>query len=182
MGILYRTWQIGVKIGGSMMKTFAFCVKRSVVCCLEPMFTGNCGCDRSILRKNYPVQCNVPRLPFRERGRKIPFLEATASSFTKERLVLGANLNIPVLSVMVYTPALNVIFVANLGEIFPDQPVILPSQVLLPTPINLNRLEPYLNGYFADISSTLVSGFTNGFALHFSGVVNTQEGKVCLRL
>ena len=76
----------------------------------------------------------------------------------------------------VYTLALNVIFVANLGEIFPNQP-ILPSQVLLPTPINLNRHEPYLNGYFADIISTLVSGFTNGFALHFSGVVNTQEGK-----
>jgi hypothetical protein len=41
----------------------------------------------------------------RERDRKIPFLEATASSFTKERLVLGANLNIPVLSVTVYTLA-----------------------------------------------------------------------------
>ena len=65
---------------------------------------------------------------------------------------------------------------ANLGESFSDQP-ILPSQVLLPTPINLNRLEPYLNGYFADIISTLVSGFTNGLVLHFSGVVNTQEGK-----
>jgi hypothetical protein len=39
------------------------------------------------------------------------------------------------------------------------------------------NLEPYLNGYFADIISTLVSGFTNGFVLHFSGVVNTQEGK-----
>ena len=160
-----------------MMKTFAFCVKPSVVCCLGPMFTGNCGCDRSILRKNHPVQCNVPRLPFLVRGRKIQFLEATASSFTKKRLVLGVNLNIPVLSVTVYTLAVNVIFVANSGEISPDQPVILPSQVLLPTPINLNRLEPYLNGYFADIISTLISGFTHGFALHFSGVVNTQEGK-----
>ena len=137
-----------------------------IVRCLGTMFTGNCGCDRSI-----PVQCNMPRLPFRVRGRKIPFLEATASSFTKERLVLGANLNIPVLSVTVLTLALNVISVANLCEIFPDQPVILPSQVLLPMPINLNRLEPYLNGYFADIISTLVSGFTNGFALHFSCVV-----------
>jgi hypothetical protein len=127
------------------------------------------------LPKNYPAQCNVPRLPFLVRGRKIQFLKATASSFTKERLVLG-DLNILVLSVTVYTLALNVIFVANLGEIFPDQPV-LPSQVLLPTPINLNRLEPYLNGYFADIISTLVSGFTNGFELHFSGVVNTHEGK-----
>jgi hypothetical protein len=114
------------------------------------MFTGNRGCDRNILRKNYPAQCNAPRLPFLARGRKIQFLEATASSFTKERLVLGVNLNILVLSVTVYTLALNVIFVGNLGEIFPDQPV-LPSQVLLPTPINLNRLEPYLNGYFADI-------------------------------
>ena len=104
------------------------------------------------------------------------FLESTASSFTKQRLVLGVNLNILVLRVTVYTLALNEIFVANLGEIFPDQPV-LPSQMLLPTPINLNRLEPYLNGYFSDIISTLVSGFTTGFALHFSGVVNTQEGK-----
>ena len=43
--------------------------------------------------------------------------------------------------------------------------------------INLNRLEPYLNSYFADIISTLISGFTNDFALHFSGIVNTQEGK-----
>jgi hypothetical protein len=86
------------------------------------------------------------------------------------------NLNILVLSVTVYTLALNVIFVANLGAIFPDQ-LVLPSQVLLPTSINLNRLEPYLNGYFADIISSLVSGFTNGFALHFSDVVNTQEGK-----
>jgi hypothetical protein len=67
-------------------------------------------------------------------------------------------------------------FYSRLSGIFPDQPV-LPSQVLLPTPINLNQLEPYLNGYFADIISTLVSGFTNGFVLHFSGVVNTQEGK-----
>ena len=42
----YRTWQIGVKIGGSTMKTLAFCVKPSVVRCLGPMFTGNCGCDQ----------------------------------------------------------------------------------------------------------------------------------------
>ena len=148
--------------------------------CLGPMFTGNCGCDRSILRKNHPVRHNhakITRLPFLVRGRKIQFLEATASSFTKKGLVLGVNLNIPVLSVTVYTLAVNVIFVANSGEISPDQPVILPSQVLLPTPINLNRLEPYLNGYFANIISTLISGFTHGFALHFSGVVNTQEGK-----
>jgi hypothetical protein len=86
------------------------------------------------------------------------------------------NLNILVLSVIVYTLALSVIFVDNLGEIFPDQPV-LPSQVMHPTPINLNRLEPYLNGYFLDIISAHVSGFTIGFALHFSGVVNTQQGK-----
>ena len=117
------------------------------------------------------------RLPLQVRGRKIQFLEATASSFTKQRLIgLGVNLNILVLSVIVYTLALNVIFVDNLGEIFPDQPV-LPSQVMHPTPINLNRLEPYLNGYFLDIISAHVSGFTIGFALHFSGVVNTQQGK-----
>lgn len=164
-----------------MMKTFAFCVNTSVVRCLGPMFTGNCGCDLKILRTNLPAQCNVPRLPLLAGGHKIPFLEATASSFTKARLVRDVNLNILVLSVTVYTLALNVIFVANLREIFPDHSVLL-SQVLLPTPINLNRLEPYLEGYFSDIISTLVSGFKTGFALHFFGVVNTQEGKNLPRL
>ena len=159
-----------------MMKTFAFCVKPSVVRCLGPMFTGNCGCDRKILHTNSPAQCSAPRLPLLVRIRKIQFLEATASSFTKPSLVQGANLNILVLSATGYTLASNVIFVANLSEIFPDQ-TVLPSQVLLPTPINLNRLEPYLNGYFPDIVSTLVSGFKNGFPLHFSGIVNTQKGK-----
>jgi hypothetical protein len=136
------------------MKTFAFCVKPSVVHCLGPMFTWNCGCDRNILRKITQHNATCPVYPFWSGAPKIQFLEATASSFTKERLVLGVNLNILVLSVTVYTLALNVIFVANLGEIFPDQPV-QPSQMLLPMPINLNRLEPYLNGYFADIISTL---------------------------
>ena len=159
-----------------MMKSFAFCVKPSLIRCLGPMFTGNCGCDRKILCTNSPAPCSVPRLPLLVRVRKIQFLEATASSFTKPSLVRGVNLNILVLSATVYTLVSNVIFVANLSEIFPDQSV-LPSQVLLPTPINLNRLEPYLNGYFPDIVSTLVSGFKNGFPLHFSGIVNTQKGK-----
>jgi hypothetical protein len=102
--------------------------------------------------------------------------------FHKGEACSGANLNIPVLSVTVYTLALNVIFVANLGEIFPDQPVILPSQVLLPMPINLNRLEPYLNGYFADIISTLISGFTNILRYIFLVLLIPKKAKICLRL
>ena len=51
------------------------------------------------------------------------------------------------------------------------------SAMPLPTPIQINHLNSFLQGYNPDDSKTLVSGFTHGFSLHFSGFINQTEGK-----
>jgi hypothetical protein len=47
----------------------------------------------------------------------------------------------------------------------------------LPTPLQINHLNSFLQGYNPDDSKTLVSGFTHGFSLHFNGsFINQNEG------
>jgi hypothetical protein len=161
------------------MKTFAFCVKPSVVGCLGPMFTGNCGCDRNILRKNYPAQCNMPRLPFLVRGRKIQFLEATASSFTKERLVLGVNLNILVFSILDgLHPGLKCNFRGQLRRDFPRSTHSAKSG-RLPTPINLTPIKQLFrrHNFYARFKVLLMV-----LRYIFLVLLTPTKTKICLRL
>ena len=51
------------------------------------------------------------------------------------------------------------------------------STISLPTPIKINHLGYFLEGYMLQDTATLVSGFTAGFSLHFSGTTNLKEGK-----
>jgi hypothetical protein len=100
-----------------------------------------------------------------------------AATFHSSRLVLGANLNIPILSVTVYTLALNVIFVANLGEIFPDQPVILPSQVLLPTRFDDILNKAAVNQFHSQIIPSRVFCFASKLSSSNATPREKQEGK-----
>ena len=47
---------------------------------------------------------------------------------------------------------------------------------LVSTPIQINRLEAFLPGYNLLFSQILIEGFINGFALHFKGTINPNEG------
>ena len=74
---------------------------------------------------------------------------------------------------MVRTRHRNVIFVPPVVT-----PMLSPpghQQPLLPTPVKVRNLEIALAGYSPTITEFLVSGFTNGFPLHFDGDIYSFE-------
>ena len=74
---------------------------------------------------------------------------------------------------MVRTRHRNVIFVPPVVT-----PMLSPpghQQPLLPTPVKVRNLQVALAGYSPTITEFLVSGFTNGFPLHFDGDIYSFE-------
>ena len=52
------------------------------------------------------------------------------------------------------------------------------SAMPLPTPMQINHLDSFLQGYNPDDGKTLASGFTHGFSLHFNGFINQTRVKI----
>ena len=85
---------------------------------------------------------------------------------TKVWIVLVVIISMLVLNVKGLTRPFAVLFVAPTGT--PTNFPGLPSP-LLPTPVNSNHLSFLLSGYTDSIVNFLISGFTEGFPLHYEG-------------
>ena len=88
--------------------------------------------------------------------------------------------NTSVISVRGHTLFPTVIFVVKASN-----PVVIlqlpgPSPRTLPTPVRVERLSFLLNGYTHSTVEFLISGFTNGFPIHFQGMRQSRNAKKLL--
>lgn len=85
--------------------------------------------------------------------------------------------NTGVISVRGHTLFPSVIFVAKASNpvFIPQLPS--PSPRTLPTPVRVERLSFLLDGYTHSTVEFLISGFTNGFPIHFQGVRQSCKAK-----
>ncbi|XP_069109002.1 uncharacterized protein, partial [Argopecten irradians] len=90
-----------------------------------------------------------------------------AFDLTREHTVGVAPFPMSVENVVANTLSLNVPKNLNQSQLHPSNSKICSSSVT--TPINVDKLREYLQGYSSDKLSYLIQGFTNGFHLHFQG-------------
>ena len=90
--------------------------------------------------------------------------EDSAGNFTKVKDVLGVISNTPTLNVEAITQLQNAS-----RENQPPPPLALLHPVQLPTPVKVNSLHFYLDGYPTKSKDYLLNGFQHGFLLDYVG-------------
>ena len=93
-----------------------------------------------------------------------PFREDSAGNSTKVKDVLGVISNTPALNVEAITLPQNASRENHLSP-----PLALSHPVQLPTPVKVNRLHFYLDGYPTKLKDYLLNGFQHGFLLAYVG-------------
>ena len=94
-----------------------------------------------------------------------PFREASVGSSTKGTSVSGVISNTNVLNVELLTRHFDVGLPVNLQQLLHAQSQPSP----LPTPIRVNKLRAYLEGYPITLKDYLINGFSTGFSLDYVG-------------
>ena len=98
------------------------------------------------------------------RQSKQPFREDSAGNSTKVKDVSGVISNTPALNVEAITLPQNAS-----RENQQSPPLALSHPVQLPTPVKVNRLHFYLDGYPTKLKDYLLNGFQHGFLLAYVG-------------
>ena len=141
------------------MKIFAIYVKNLFF--LGTKCIGNCGCRRTTWPNFHPQTIRLTRLTGNQSS---PFREDSAGNSTKVKDVLGVISNTPALNVEAITLPQNA---SRENQLSP--PLALSHPVQLPTPVKVNRLHFYLDGYPTKLKDYLLNGFQHGFLLDYVG-------------
>ena len=125
----------------------------------------NCG----LSHKLHCVNSSQPIILSQTGPKLIQFQRATVLGFTRAENAPVVPTNIFVSNARGLIPSQNVIFVtsANPPVLSPKLPI--PFPISLPTPVKVEWLAFLLDGYNPSTVQYLLSGFTQGFPVHFQG-------------